>query len=204
MGLFHRAVITPSKPEIVESWGSTQEWWPDADAPMEVIGAFRFDDPEGQVGMETHLVRVADVVLQVPLTYRNEPLEGAEAAFITTTEHTVLGTRYVYDGTGDPLYLVMLAAVAMTGQGETLGMAMYDGRWYVAPTNVRIEGGGWSLERVPVDGFEPQGDDVFTNDGFELRFHRLPAAGPRPPMGLSARWDGLAEPVVVAQVTALG
>jgi len=51
-------------------------------------------------------------------------------------------------------FVVMLAAVTMTGQGEALGMAVYDGRWYIAPTNIRIHGGGWTLERVPVDGFE--------------------------------------------------
>ena len=202
MGLFHRAVVTPSKPEMIESWGPTQDWWPDPDAPVEVVGAFRFDDPDGQVGMETHLVRVGGNLLQVPLTYRNEPLEGAESAFVTTTEHTVLGTRWVYDGLGDDLYLVMLAAVAMTGQGETLGMAVYDGRWYVAPATVRIEGGGWSLDRVPVDGFERQGPgDVFVNDGFELVFHRAPVTGPRPHMGLQASGEGLAEPVLVAQVS---
>ena len=32
----------------------------------------------------------------------------------------------------------MLAGVTMTGQGEALGMAVYDGRWYIAPSNVRI------------------------------------------------------------------
>lgn len=205
MGLFHRAIVTPSKPEMIETWGPTQPWWPDADAPVEVVGAFRFDDPDGQVGMETHLVRVGDVLLQVPLTYRNEPLDGADAAFVATTEHTVLGTRWVYDGLGDDLYLVMLAAVTMTGQGETLGMAVYDGRWYVAPSPIRIEGGGWSIERVPLDGFERQGTgDLFANDGFELQFHRAPSPGPRPPMGLRASGDGLPEPVVVAQVTQRG
>ena len=75
----------------------------------------------------------------------------------------------------------MLAAVAMTGQGEALGMAVYDGRWYIAPSNVRIEGGGWTQERVPVDGFE-LGSDGSTdvgrhNDRFELTFFRRP--GPR-------------------------
>ena len=69
-------------------------------------------------------------------------------------QHSVLGTRWVYDGLRDPQFVVMLAAVAMTGQGEALGMVVYDGRWYIAPSNVRIQGGGWTQERVPVDGFE--------------------------------------------------
>lgn len=204
MALFHRATITPSKADLIAGWAPTQRWGPPADASIEVVGAFRFDDPDGLVGMETHLVRAGDTLLQVPLTYRNEPLAEGEDALVGTTEHSVLGTRWVYDGLGDDRYLIMLAAVTMTGQGEALGMAVYDGRWYVAPANVRIEGGGWTQERVPVDGFERVAGDeatvVFRNDGFELRFFRQPTPGPRPHMGLAATWDGQAETVVLAQV----
>ena len=92
----------------------------------------------------------------------------------------------------------------MTGQGEALGMAVYDGRWYVAPTNVRIQGGGWTLERVPVDGFELESDEaagsVLRNDRFDLTVFRRPAAGPRPAIGLTASWDGRPDPVVLAEV----
>jgi hypothetical protein len=61
-------------------------------------------------------------------------------------QHSVLGTRWVYDGLRDPRHTIMVAAVAMTGQGEALGMAVYDGRWYIAPSNVRIQGGAWTQE----------------------------------------------------------
>ena len=88
-----------------------------------MIGSYRFDDPDGRVGMETFL--------------------------ITEMQHSVLGTRRVYDGVRDPLFVVMLAGVAMTGQGEALGLARYEGRWYITPSNVRINGGGWTQERVP-------------------------------------------------------
>ena len=119
-------------------------------------------------------------------------------------QHSVLGTRWVYDGLRDPQLVVMLAAVAMTGQGEALGMAVYEGRWYVAPSNVRIQGGGWTLERVPVDGFELGSDDatasVLRSDRFELTVFRRPAPGPRPPIGLTATWDGQEDPVVLAEV----
>jgi hypothetical protein len=81
---------------------------------------------------------------------------------------------------------------------------VYDGRWYVAPTNVRIAGGGWTLERVPVDGFELESDDaeasVLRNDRFELIVHRRPVPGPRPAIGLSATWDGGPDAVVLAEV----
>ena len=122
-------------------------------------------------------------------------------------QHSVLGTRWVYDGLRDPRLVVMLAAVAMTGQGEALGMVVYDDRWYIAPSNVRIHGGGWTGERVPVDGFELATDDdataVLRNDRFQLTVHRRPRPGPRPPIGLTATGDGLPDPVVLAQVQEL-
>ena len=173
-------------------------------ATVAVTGSYRFDDPEGGVGMETFLLRAAGALIQVPLTYRDQPLAGAEDALITKMEHSVLGTRWVYDGVRDARFLVMFAAVAMTGQGEALGMAEYEGRWYVAPTNVRIQGGGWTLERVPVDGFELDTDDggpaVLHNDRFELTLFRRPEPGPRPAIGLTATWDGQQDSVVLAEV----
>jgi hypothetical protein len=169
-----------------------------------VIGSYRFDDPDGHVGMETHLVAAGDTLMQIPVSYRGEPLEGAADALITEMQHSVLGRRWVYDGLRDPLLVVMLAGVAMTGQGEALGMAVYDGRWYIAPSNVRIQGGGWTLERVPVDGFELASDDaarvVFHNDRFELSVFRRPVPGARPVIGLTATWDGQPNAVVLAEV----
>ena len=154
--------------------------------------------------METHLVDAAGIVLQVPLTYRDEPLDGAADALITEMQHSVLGTRWVYDGLRDPMFVTMLAGVAMTGQGEALGLAVYDGRWYIAPSNVRVDGGGWTQERVPVDGFEPASDSstdvVLRNDRFELTVYRRPLPGPRPAIGLTATWDGRRHPVVLAEV----
>jgi hypothetical protein len=205
MAIFHRATITPTKAELIATWAPTQPWGPAADVPLDVIGSYRFDDPDGRVGMETHLVTAGETLLQVPLTYRDEPLEGADDAFIVEMQHSVLGTRWVYDGLRDPRLVIMLAAVAMTGQGEAVGMAVYEGRWYIAPSNVRIQGGGWTQERVPVDGFEVERDDetgaVLRNDRFELTVFRRPMPGPRPPMGLTATWDGQPDPVVLAEVT---
>lgn len=204
MALFHRATVSPTKTEIIADWARTQPWGPTGAESLEVIGSYRFDDPEGRVGMETHLVTAGDALLQIPFTYRDEPLEGAEDALVTEMQHSVLGTRWVYDGLRDPRYTVMLAGVAMTGQGEALGMAVYEGRWYIAPTNVRIQGGGWTLERVPVDGFELESDDatasVLQNDRFQLTLFRRPTAGPHPAVGLTATWDGQSKAVVLAEV----
>jgi hypothetical protein len=204
VGIFHRATITPTKAEVVASWAPTRAWGPSADDAIDVVGSYRFDDPDGRVGMETHLVTARGALFQVPLTYRDEPLHGAEGALITEMQHSVLGTRWVYDGLRDPRFVIMLAGVAMTGQGEALGMAVYEGRWYIAPSDVRIRGGGWTNERVPVDGFELETDEstgsVLRNDRFELTLFRRPVVAPAPAIGLTATWDGKAEPVVLADI----
>ena len=196
MAILHDATITPEKSELIAAWVPTQPWGPPADVPIELIGAFRFDDPDGRVGMETHLVTAGDNVLQIPLTYRDEPLHGAEGALIAEMEHSALGTRWVYDGLRDPRLIVMLAAVTMTGQGEAIGMVVVDGRWYVAPSKVRVAGGGWTRGPVPVDGFDAVEHDTdalsvtLRNDRFDLIVHRRPVSGPRPVIGLTATWDG--------------
>ena len=204
MALFHRATITPTKAEIIAQWAPTRSWWPATTDPIDVIGSFRFDDPEGRVGMETHLVAAGGSLVQVPFTYRDEPLDRAEDGLITEMQHSALGIRWVYDGLRDPRFVIMLAGAAMTGQGEALGMVVYESRWYIAPSNVRIKGGGWTQERVPVDGFELDSDDatasVLRNDRFELTLFRRPVPRPWPAVGLTATWDGQSEPVVLVEL----
>jgi hypothetical protein len=202
MGRFHRATLTPTKAELIADWAPTQPWGPAAGTPMDVVGSFRFDDPDGQVGMETHLVTAGDTLLQVPLTYRDTPLASATHHLIAEMDHSELGTRFVYDGLGDPLFVTMFAAVTLTGQGEALGIVTLKDRAYVAPSNVRIQGGGWTPKVAPVDGFELVRADgttaVLANDRFELTVFRQPAVGPRPGIGLTATWDGQSDPVVLA------
>lgn len=65
-----------------------------------------------------------------------------------------------------------------SGQGEPIGTVEHEGGAYVAPSNVRIQG-GWTQQRVAVDGFE-------------LTVFRQPAAGPRPAIGLTATVEGAA------------
>ncbi len=204
MALYHKATITPSKLEVIQAWLPSQSWSPPDSGSAEAIGAFRFDDPEGAVGMEVHLVRVGDMVVHVPLTYRAEPMDVATARQVGTMEHSALGTRWVYDGLSDPRFVVMLAGAALTGQGEALGMVVYDGEWTIAPTNIRIRGGGWGLERVSVDGFVADDLDLatvtLTSPRFAMRVDRLPQPGTQPSMGLTASGDGLDGSIVLATI----
>ncbi len=121
MAIVHKgASLVPTKTELVAPWMTAQRWYagkghvPD----LRRVGGFRFEDPEGRVGMET-LLLVDDaasppVVYQVPLTYREAPLDGAEHALIGTMEHSVLGTRWVYDGPHDPAYVSGLVSTILT------------------------------------------------------------------------------------------
>ena len=50
------------------------------------------------------------VTYHVPLTYRGAPLAGAEGALLGTSEHGVLGRRWVHDGAHDPVVAAALDA----------------------------------------------------------------------------------------------
>ncbi|MFG1813691.1 hypothetical protein ACGFIF_08010 [Kribbella sp. NPDC049174] len=121
MALIHQATLRPSKLELLSDWLPTRGWYDGPKGEVQRVAAYRFDDPAGAVGLETLLVRVGDgPVHQVPLTYRGAPLAGADDLLLGTADHSVLGKRWIYDGTGDPLYVAELAKaiVANTGQAE--------------------------------------------------------------------------------------
>jgi hypothetical protein len=111
MAVIHRAQLEPTKRELLAAWLPTQSWGGPLDA---VLGAYRLDDPAGEVGIEVHLVRGVDgAVRQVPMTYRAVPFPGA--TLIGTTTHTVLGQRWVHDGCSDPVAVAALTAAIRRG-----------------------------------------------------------------------------------------
>lgn len=152
MAILHRAELVPSKLELLSEWLPTQPWATSA-ADLEQLGAFRFDDPDGEVGMETHLVRAGDGrTFQVPLTYRAGPLEGGETYSIGTMQHSVLGERWVYDAIGDPIYLAALAHTILTGGSQAEQHRVVDGRREDVPATAQVKGSGSrDAEVVPVD-----------------------------------------------------
>src|SRR6476619_4019537 len=107
--LFHHATLTPGKLELLRGWLPGKGWAAGA-GRVRQLGSYRFDDPEGQVGLEAFLLQTEDDgVLHVPLSYRAAPLDGAGDDLVGTTEHSALGTRWVYDGCADPVWATALA-----------------------------------------------------------------------------------------------
>lgn len=118
MAYVHRTTMAPTKLELLTGWLPEQSWYVGgAKAPeLAVAGGFRLDDPEGEVGIE--LMIVVDTAPQrpvaylVPMSYRGaaeETIPGA--ALIGTSEHGVLGTRWIYDGVQDPVAAGQLRAL---------------------------------------------------------------------------------------------
>ena len=114
----HEAILKPSKLELLAGWLPAQEWFVGDSEDLARVASYRFVDPEGDVGIETILVRSLGVTYQVPLTYRAEPLDEADDSLIGIMEHSVLGTRYTYDAVGDPVYQVELMRVIHEGDTE--------------------------------------------------------------------------------------
>lgn len=75
VALLYAAQLSPSKREVIAAWLPSTDYYAGTTPVLEQVGAYRFDDPAGEVGIEIHLVRDADgSVYQVPLTYRGAPL----------------------------------------------------------------------------------------------------------------------------------
>ncbi|MFS3129846.1 CG0192-related protein [Nocardioides sp. Bht2] len=147
MAVLHRAQISPTKLELVTAWLDQQPWG--GSGEVELIGGYRFDDPDGEVGIESLLARRGDLIAQLPVTYRGAPLDGAEEYLITTMEHSALGKRWIYAATGDPVAMACFAR-ALTGEQQQAEVEVHhaDGRveQIEPPVRVRLEGTTTSTE----------------------------------------------------------
>lgn len=183
MAILHRAELVPSKPELLAEWAPRQPWFAgDPTAPPEVLGAPRLDDPDGEVGIETILVRWGSgPALQVPLTFRAAPLRGIDP--LTVMEHSVLGRRWVYDGATDPVAVAVLVAAIAQEQREAV--LLRDGeelpsrgtlRGIVTgnPTPVPVAALGLDPEAAVTPQDVDEATTVVRLNGQALRFWRRP------------------------------
>ena len=159
------ATLTPHWNEFLPPWVSRQPWYRGSGIPsLRPVGYFRFEDRAGQVGMETHLVADGSVLYQIPMTYRDAPLariadgtDSAEHALIATAEHSVLGTRWIYDAEADPVWvsellrLVWNEAISEPSTRRGTGPAEARGQ-LLAPEHLRDQPVRIELERMPASG----------------------------------------------------
>lgn len=203
MAIFQVATNTPPKSEIIAEWMETQPWG-SAGVSIEIVGSFHLEDPEGEVGMQVHIVAVGGRLIQVPLTYRAEQAPDLAEAFLAVMHHSVLGPRFVYDGFGDHKLVSTVAGVAACGYGQSLGFASVEGRWQAWPESARVCGFGSVDGRVLVDGFERVSstatEDTMRNERLELTMFRALAHRPAPPIGMAATWPGQSDAMVLASV----
>ncbi len=151
MALLHHATLSPTKPELLAAWLPAQSWA--ADLPgLAPFGGYRLDDPDGEVGLEGILLRSAtgDVV-HVPLTYRAAPLDGADDFLLGTTKHSALGTRWVYDAVGDPVWRSTLTETILTGDVGAEEYFEEDGQRETREPSVAVAGSGAAGTTVPDD-----------------------------------------------------
>ncbi|WP_406735212.1 1,4-alpha-glucan branching protein [Streptomyces sp. NBC_01108] len=125
MAVIHNTTtLTPTKLELLATWLPAQPWYRGKAGQQPELartGGFRLDDPEGEVGIEfmvaTDTSGDQPVSYQIPFSYRGAPIPGADEALIGTAEHGVLGQRWVYDGTRDPVLVAQLFAL-IVGEAE--------------------------------------------------------------------------------------
>jgi hypothetical protein len=183
MAIVYRAELKPSKIELITSWLDTQSR---GSGEVTALGAYRYDDPDGAVGIEGHLVSRDGVVLHLPLTYRDAPLDEPGAHLVGRLQHSVLGERFVYDATTDPVAIGCLVR-ALRGEQQPAVLEIYEGDVVVGrrdPTmSVRVTAG---------DGGQPVGCiRVGLDTGAELRIVRVVDADqPAGSARLVASWDG--------------
>ncbi|WP_280403882.1 maltokinase N-terminal cap-like domain-containing protein [Nocardia brasiliensis] len=121
MAVIHETTMVPTKLELLTAWLPTRAWYRGTGQPvLRRAGGFRLDDPAGAVGIEFVVIvdsAAEPVAYLVPFAYRGVPLDGAEEALVGTSMHGVLGERWLYDGTRDPVVVAQLVGL-LAGTAE--------------------------------------------------------------------------------------
>ncbi len=201
MAKFHFATSSPTKHELLLTWLAKQTWGPAPHTSTSIAASFHLEDPEGKVGMQVFFIATEGDTFICPLTYRDTPLDD-ESALVGTLQHSVLGTRWIYDGVHDPCLVMVLAAAALTGQGMALGWAKKEGRWMAWPESVQLHSGQRLSEPFAADRFQLVSDDryvMLADDQWEMTLPRIGEPGV-PTIGLAATWPGQDSPITFVTV----
>ncbi|MGW5381950.1 maltokinase N-terminal cap-like domain-containing protein [Nocardia sp. NPDC003963] len=175
MAVIHRTTMEPSKLDLLGRWLPSRPWYsgPGRAEDLRRVGGFRLDDPAGEVGIEMLVVTdtgsTEPITYFVPLSYRGIEPETDTDALLGTSEHGVLGTRWIYDGTRDPVAVERMAALLAGG-----AQAQHATDSATPELGVLVAAAG-----LPTDGSalvsaaeNPVGTDITVTDG-QLRVHRV-------------------------------
>lgn len=113
------ATIRPTKAELLAD---------ELGGPVDVVSSYRFDDPDGEVGVEAFVARQGAKLQHVVFTYRSAPLGDGQERLVSQMEHSELGTRWVYDGTTDPVALECFRRAILGRQDQATLELWQDGR----------------------------------------------------------------------------
>jgi hypothetical protein len=202
--VYPNAELEPGKRELMDAWLPSRPWF-DGHPGRKPVGSFRFDDPAGEVGMEGFLLGgEGQSTLFLPLTYRSAELPGAEEHLVGTTEHSDLGTRWVYDGAIDPVFVQSLVTTILTGatgvdQEYDLGNGPES-----TPTNAQVRGSGTPGADVPTVGTVTCRDDgpltVVDAGSVQVLLARVVGTAITATQTLAVSWKG-GEDIVIAGVS---
>jgi hypothetical protein len=200
--VYPQATLTPSKKELMDGWLPSRPWF-DGNLDRKPVGSFRFDDPEGEVGLEGFLLGAEGLpTYLLPLTYRGAELEGAEEHLVGTTEHSELGPRWVYDGCADPVFVGELARAILTGATGAVHEYDVGNGPETRPTSAQVQGSGRadSVPEIDAVGTHDEGPLTIVNAGpLELVVARIVGTYVEAAETLAVTWKG-GNDVVVAGV----
>jgi hypothetical protein len=203
VAILHRAELRPTKLELLNRWLPTRPWYTGPSTPdLSRVASYRFDDPDGEVGIETMLVRAGDgPILQAPLTYRAAPLDGGDAWLLGTSDHSVLGRRWIYDGCGDPVYATALATAILTGGTQAEEFVDVDGSLRRREPSMAVAGSGSAsaaraVSVVRVDEGDPT---VIVAEPVTLTLVRVLGSPAGDGLALVGTWDGQTTPLLLAR-----
>ncbi len=213
MAVVHDTTLVPSKLELLAGWLPGRPWYRGTGTAPDLrrVGGFRVDDPDGEVGIQVLVVLDAGrTAYVVPLAYRGAPLAGADDALLGTSEHGVLGRRWMYDGTRDPVAVAQLLAL-LTGAARAQDQDLSDtpddtvtGEWHRTGTPRPV---------LPLEVTDTATATVVAVDGgpdgrLTLELPRVldPAGGPAPGGAsgwVTAPWEDPGRGVVRSRVALL-
>nr|WP_296066671.1 hypothetical protein [uncultured Actinoplanes sp.] len=207
MAIIHEATLTPTKLELLAQWLPGRAWYPgDSAEGVQRVAACRFDDPAGEVGVQTFVVRAGDgPLVHVPMTYRAQPLADAEHWLIGTAEHSVLGARWVYDAVGDPVYIAALVEAIRTGGHEAEEVFETESGPRRTSPLMAVKGSGSGRAGEPVGTVvrvEDGDPAVVVTDEVRLSIRRVLTQHPADEeLSLTGTWTGATKPLILATLS---